>query len=122
MDAKLDEILARMGRFEAGQQRLEAGYKQLDNRLQHLEDGDKQLEAGQQRLETGQQQTWAAINAHARRTSERFDELESGMTKGFARVQGQVQELMTRVERQDERADRLSRRITELEAPKPPEH
>ena len=128
MDAKLDDILARMERFEAGQQRLEAGYKQLeagneqlDNRLQHLEESYKQLEAGQQRLETGQQQIWAAINAHARRTSERFDELESGMTKGFARVQGQVQELMSRVEHQDERADRLSRRITELEAPKPPE-
>ena len=113
MDAKLDEILARMDRFEAGQQRLEAGYKQLAA-------GYTQLEAGQQRLETGQQQIWAAINAHARRTSERFDELESTMTKGFARVQGQIQELMTRVERQDERADRLSRRITELEAPKPP--
>ena len=114
MDAKLDEILARMERFDAGQQRLEAGQKQL-------EAGYKQLEAGQQRLETGQQQIWAAINAHARRTSERFDELESGMTRGFAKVQGQVQELMTRIEHQDERADRLSRRITELEAPKPPE-
>jgi len=102
MEAKLDAILAR---------------------LEHLEAGQNKLEAGQQRLETGQQQIWAAINAHARRTSERFDELESTMTKGFARVQGQIQELMTRVERQDERADRLSRRITELEAPKlPPEH
>jgi len=119
MEAKLDEILARMERFEAGQQRLEAGHKQLEAGQQRLEAGYKQLEAGQQRLETGQQQIWAAINAHARRTSERFDELESTMTKGFARVQGQVQ-LMTRVEHQDERADRLSRRLTELEAPKPP--
>lgn len=94
MEAKLDEILARLER----------------------------LETGQQRLETGQQQIWAAMNANARRTSERFDEIEGTMTKGFARVQGQVQELMTRVEHQDERADRLSRRITDLEAPKPPEH
>jgi hypothetical protein len=59
------------------------------------------------------------VNAHARRTSERFDELQGGMDRGFARVQGQVQELLNRVERKDERADRLARRVTELELPKP---
>jgi DNA repair exonuclease SbcCD ATPase subunit len=129
VETKLDEILARMARFEAGQQRLEAGYKLLEAGQQRLEAGYtqldaryKQLDAGQQRLETGQQQMWAALNAHARRTSERFDEIEGTMTRGFARVQGQIQELMTRVEHQDERSDRLARRITELEGPKPPEH
>ncbi len=100
-EAKLDQILVRL--------------RELDQILERL----RELEAGQQRLEAGQQQLWAALNAHARRTTQRFDEVESSMDRGFARVQGQIQELLTRVERQDERADRLGRRITELESPKP---
>jgi exonuclease VII small subunit len=97
VEAKLDEILSRLERLETGQQRLETAQ-------QRLETAQQGIEAGQQRLEVGQQDLWAAVNAHARRTSERFDELQGGIDRGFARVQGQVQEVLNRVERQDERA------------------